>query len=313
MVSVDLFGQAWVSDENNFETNWNITLQVGTTALLSEINTDLGGTSNDMNNQADWGFNFQIAKMVWERFDVGLEFGISNFKGFKNYSSNVNWLNLHTEFNNADVDFQPFAIYYDSDVTNFTLYTKYNFINFNKFSQGYIKLNIYAKLGLGVLFPSVEMGYKDLTSYEFTGLTHPLYIKGRYPEPVKDAHFIFHPALGLNYQLSDRIFLSVESSFQFMSADNIDGIHNFSNLLTPDISNELTPLYRIRVYTMTAKFMLGATYFFNFDTHRQMRKQQMPWFANRYSSYYSKYQNVTSRKDRQERLPFFRDKFTSEE
>lgn len=312
LVSNKLFSQAWVSDENNFETNWNFTVQVGTTALLSEINTNFKGTSNDMNNQADWGINLQLAKMVWERFDIGLEFGISNFKGFKNYSGNVNWLNLHTSFNSGPMDFQPYAIYYDSDVTNFTIYTKYNFINFNNFSKGYLKLNIYSKFGIGILFPSVEMGYKDLFSYENTGLSHPLYLKGRNPSPEKDAHFIFHPAVGLNYQLSDRIFLSVESSFQFMSADNIDGIHNFNNLLTPEVPNNMTPAYRIRVFTMTSKFMVGVTYFFNFDSHRQDRMKQMPWFQNRYRSYYSKYQNISSKKSRQERLPFFRDKFSDE-
>jgi len=304
--SSNLFGQAWVSDENNFETNWNITFQVGQTALLSEINSDFSGTSNDMNNQSDWGFNLQIAKMVWERFDLGFEFGVSNFKGYKNYSSNVNWLNKHVDFNNDKQDFQPFAIYYDSDVTNFTIYSKYNFINFSSFSKGYIKLNLYLKLGAGLVLPSVEMGYKDLANYEFTGLSHPLYLKGRYPEPTKDAHFIFHPAFGLNYQLSDRIFFSAESSFQFLSADNIDGIHNFNSLLTPDVPDELTPQYRISVKTMTAKFMVGVSYFFNFDTHRQMRLKYMPWFENRYRSYYSKYQKASTKKARTEWLPFFK-------
>lgn len=310
--SHSLFGQNWVSDDNNFETNWNFTFQLGQTALLSEINSNFVGTSNDMNNQPDWGYSLQIAKMFWERFDVGLEVGVSNFKGFKNYSNNVNWLNLHTQFNNDEYNFEPYAIYYDSDFTNFTLFTKYNLVNFSNFSQGYFKMNLYFKLGIGLIFPSVEMGYKDLANYEFTGLTHPLYLKGRYPEPEKDSHFIFHPAAGVNYQLSDRVFVSLETSLQFLGADNLDGIHNFNALLRPSVPDKQTPEYRIHVFTMTAKFMVGATYFFNFDSQRQSRQKNLPWYNHVYKSYYSKYQRPSTKEARQEYLPFFKEDLSDE-
>lgn len=306
------FGQGWVSDENTFETNWNITFQSGRTALLSEVNKNFSGSSNDMNNQSDWGFNLQIAKMVWERFDLGFEFGVSNYKGFKNSSANVNWLMLHTNFNNMDEDYHPFAIYYDSDVTNFSVYAKYSFINFSTFTQGYLKLNIYAKFSLGLLLPSVVMGFKDRANYEFTGLSHPLYLKGRYPSPQKDSHFIFSPGFGINYQISERIFTSAETSFQLIAADNLDGIHNFNNELTPEIPDNLTPDYRVPVNDLTAKFMIGLTYFFNFDTHKQAREKELPWFESRYRSYYSKFHQPSSKRMRQERLPFFNDKFTED-
>jgi hypothetical protein len=306
------YGQGWVVDENNFETNWNFTFQYGRTALLSEVTKDFSGSSNDMNNQSDWGFNLQIAKMVWDQVDLGFEFGVSNYKGYKNFSGNVNWLMLHSTFNNTSNDYQPFPIYYDSDVTNFSFYIKYNFINFSTFTRGYLKLNIYSKLAVGLLLPSVEMGFKDKANYEFTGLSHPLYLKGRYPSPQKDSHFIVSPALGLNYQLSERFFLSAETSFQLIGADNIDGIHNFSTELSPDVTNSITPDYRIDVYDLTAKFMVGVTYFFNFDTHKQQREKDLPWFENRYRSYYSKFHKQTTQKDRQDRLPFYHDQFKSE-
>ena len=265
-----------------------------------------------MNNQSDWGFNLQIAKMVWERVELGVEFGVSNYKGYKNSSSNVNWLMLHTTFNNETRDYQPFAIYYDSDVTNYSFFTKYNFINFSTFTQGYLNLNIYLKMGIGVLLPSVEMGYKDLANYEFTGLEHPLYLKGRYPIPRKDSHLIMSPAFGLNYQLSDRIFLSAETSFQLIGADNLDGIHNFNSLLTPEVPDQSTPEFRVSVYDLTAKFMVGMTYFFNFDTHKQLRQKRLPFFENRYRSYYSKFHQQAPKKERQERTPFFEETFDKE-
>lgn len=307
-MSYNTWGQGWVVQENTFETNWNITLQVGRTALLSEVHTDFSGSSNDMNNLSDWGFNLQIGKMVWERFDMGVEFGFSNYKGYRKNSSNVNYLMLHHLYNNELQDFQPFEIYYDSDIINCTVYAKYNFINFNTWATSFMRLNMYVKLGVGIAFPSSELGYTDKASYEFTGLTHPLYVKGRYPNYQRDAHNFFHPAFGMNYQLSDRFFLSGEVSFQFIGADNIDGIHNFNKNLTPDVPDHLTHEYRIRVYDLTAKFMFGVSYFFNFDSHRKNREKYLPFFSNRYRSYYSKYHNTSTKKDRQERLPFFNDK-----
>jgi hypothetical protein len=251
--------------------------------------------------------------MIWDRLDLGFEFGISNYKGFKNNSSNVNWLMLHHSFNNSTNDFEPYAIYYDSDVTNFSIFGKYSFINFSSWTKGYIKMNLYAKASIGILFPSVEMGYSDMANYDFTGLSHPLYLKGRYPNPSKDMHFTFSPAFGLNYQLTERVFISAESSFQLIAADNLDGIHNFNNELTPETIESETSEYRILVNDLTAKFMFGVTYFFNFDTHKQIRNEQLPWFSNQYRSYYSKFHKTSSKKDRQDRLPFYNDKFTEQE
>ncbi|MFA9389398.1 MAG: hypothetical protein ACERKD_06305 [Prolixibacteraceae bacterium] len=311
--STSLFGQGWLVDENTIQTNWNITFQVGRSALLGEVKTDFSGLMSDVNNQSDWAFNLQMAKMVWDSFDLGFEFGISNYKGFKNSTASVNYLMLNHSFNDEDKNFQPYPIYYDSDVTHFLVYAKYNFINFSTFSQSFLKLNLYVKLGFGLLLPSVEMGYKDLSNYNFTGLQHPLYLKGRYPSPQKYAHLIINPpALGMNYQLSDRIFLSAETSYQLNATDYIDGIPNFNKQLTPEVPDALLDEYRINVMGLTAKFMLGVTYFFNFDTHKQLRLRTLPFYEYRYRSYYSRYQKRSSKKQRQQRTPFFKENFKIE-
>ena len=281
--------QGWRTEGNTFDKNWNFTVQVGRTVLLSEVNKDFSGTSNDMNNQSDWGFNIQLAKMLIEHVDVGFEFGISNYKGYKNWSGNVNWLNLHSTFNNNSAHFEPLPVYYDSDVTNFSIYLKYNFANFKAITRGYLNLNLYAKIAAGILFPSVEMGYKDTANYTLTGLKAPLYLKGRYPSPAKDSHFIINPAVGLNYQFTERLLFSAEASFQLIGADNLDGIHNFNNKLTPDIPYIETTPYRIPVNDLTAKFMFGMTYYFNIDNHKQIREKTNPWHTMKQQFFFSKY------------------------
>lgn len=289
LFSNQVFAQNFKSKINPFESNWNVTFQIGRTALLSEVNTNFRGTSNDMNNLSDWGFNFQISKMVVSQLELGVEFGLSNYKGYKKNSANVNWLNLHPDFNNERVNYLPLAIYYDSNLTNFIFFGKYNFANFSTWTKGYLKLNLYAKIGIGIGFPSAELGFQDMASYELTGLIHPIYVKGRMNRPTKDVHNFFSPAIGLNYQLSDRIFFSAETSFQFIGADNLDGIHNYNRQLRPDVPKSEINQYRVRVYDLTAKFMVGITYYFNFDVTRQAREKQNPWFRKSEEFYYSKY------------------------
>jgi hypothetical protein len=285
------FAQKFDSNENTFETNWSMSFQVGRTALLGELNTDFSGWSNDMNNMSDWGINLQFGKMIWERFDAGVEFGFSKYKGFKNYSGNVNYLNLHSFYNNEHKQFEPHPIYYDSDLINFTFFIKYNFINFKSISRSYLKLNMYLKMGIGLAFPSAELGYNAPEHYESTGLSHPLYLKGRYPNHGRDAHNFFCPAVGLNYQINDRLFFSAETSFQLIGADNIDGVHNYSKTLTPDLDYGESQQHRIRVYDVTAKFLLGATYYFHFDSTKDLRDKQTPWFKRRFRSYFSRFHN----------------------
>jgi len=296
--------QGWLVEENTFETNWNATFQVGRSALLSEMLKDFSGISNDMNNLSDWAFNVQLAKMVYDRMDVGFEFGVSNFRGYKNNPSNVNYLMRYFYFHTEGKDFQPYSIYYDSDITNFTLFTRYNFINFSSFARGYLNLNLYAKVGLGMIFISTEMGYKDKANYEFTGLEHPLYVKGRYSNMEKSSHVILSGGLGLNYQLTERIFFSGESNFQLLNADYVDGVHNYDSSLTPNMDLAEASHHRVQVYDITGKFLIGITYFFNLDTHHQLRMSALPWYDSRYRSYFSKYHNPKANKAFEEYLPF---------
>ena len=165
-------------------------------------------------------------------------------------------------------------------------------------------------MGVGIAYPTVELGFSDMASYYFTGLTHPLYAKGRYDDKKRKAHIFFSPAFGINYQLSDRMFFSAEASLPLIGADYIDGSHNYSKLLTPEVPDHLTHEFLIKTYDMTAKIMIGATYFFNFNGHRKERERLTPWFAYRYRSYYSKYQRPSTKKAKKERLPFFKNKFT---
>lgn len=280
-------------------------MQIGEGSIVSEYTN--GYLFNEMNHQPDFAFSILLSKMVWEQFDIGISIGASNFRGFNQNPANIIALTQHPSLNNNEGDFRPYPIYYDSDFTHFSLFSKYNFINFKTFAKGYLLLNIYAKLGLGVILPSVEMGYKDKANYQMTKLEHPLFLKGRIPSPKKDIHMLISPAVGVNYQLSERLFLSVEPCVQILTMDYLDGIITYSSNLTNTTPISELNNYKIIATTFAAKLSLGITYFFNFDTQKENRRSQLPWYENRYRSYYSKYHKPSSKRKRQQRMPFYND------
>ena len=307
--SVSVFGQGWIAEENNLETNWSLTFQIGPSMLINEFHTDFSGPTNDMGNKPNVAYNILLSKMVWERGDLGFEAGFSNYSGDRGNSSTINYLMRSKTFNNEQADFLPFAVYYKSDVIHLGVFTKYNFINFSSFTKGFYLLNMYVRAGVGIVLVSSEMGYSEMANYELTGLAHPLFAKGRYSDSNRGVNLMFSPAFGLNYQLSDRFFISAEINTQIMNVDYIDGIYNFTSKLSPEIEEPLPQEYRDHVFDVTGRFMVGLTYFFNFDSQRQDRLKVMPFYSNRYRSYYSKFQKQSTKRARELRLPFYNDNF----
>ncbi len=304
-----VIGQGWIAEENNIETNWSITLQTGASMLINELHKDFSGPTTDMGNKPNIACNILLSKMVWERGDLGFEAGFSKYSGDRGNPASINYLMRSKTFNNDQYKFLPFEIYYNTDVINLGFFTKYNFINFSSFTRGFYLLNMYVRAGIGLVLVSSEMGYHELANYELTGLTHPLFAKGRYSDKGRGINVMFSPAFGMNYQMSDRFFISAEINTQIINVDYIDGVYNLNSKLSPDVENPMSKEYRDPVFDVTGKFMVGLTYFFNFDSQRQDRLKVMPFYSNRYRSYYSKFQKQSTKKARKLRLPFYNDNF----
>lgn len=303
----EMFGQGWLTEENTIETNWNVTFQAGPNLLLGELNKDLTGFSSNMTNAPGLGMNIQLSKMVWERTDIGFETGYMNYKGINKNPSTINYLTLSGKFNHDTIRFLPYPVIYNTNIFNIGLYTKYNFINFSSYIRSFIKLNMFVRLGVGLTYLTSEMGYKENLNYKLSGLTNPLFSTNEIPFFERINGYI-NPAVGANYQLNERIFFSGEMNFLLMNSNLIDGVYNAKSNLPPTAGSIVPNKYSIPVVGFLGKFMLGCTYFFNFDTNRNLRVNAFPWYSNRYRSYFSKYHNPASRRIIKERLPFYNNK-----
>lgn len=299
------FAQGWLTDENNFETNWNLSIQVGPSVVLTEIEGSYSEPTGSMRHNPGFSYDIRLGKMVLERFDTGIDFSQSFFTGYRNNPSTLNYMRYLFLENNVPSHLLTYPIHYSSALTVVSVYAKYNFINFSSFEKGIIKLNLYTKVAAGISFISSELIYKEETNYQLTGLSKPLFSSKdlEFPSTI---HFTLSPALGMNYQTSDRVFFTAEIGFSATNSDYVDGVRNFS---IPDNYPEYRAITYQKVTAITMKIMFGATYFFNFDSHRPTRERYLPWYHHRYRSYYSKYQAQSPQKARQERLPFYKDRF----
>jgi hypothetical protein len=304
--------QGWLVDENTFLTNWNASVQIGTSALLNEVYSNFSGAEEQMNNYPDFAINIQIAKMVYERFDLGIDLGLMHFNGNKNNTSTIEFLNQDPRYFGTGRQFLPYPVHYKSRVSTFLIFSKYNYINFSSFTKGFINLNLYVKAGLGLSVISGELGYIDHGYYIYSRLKHPLYAINRYdmmdyiPKPLISA------GMGVNYQVNHRIFLSAEFSFQTIFSTVIDIVPNYKDGLLRNMTYEEAGQYRQTGISFTGKFMVGATYFFNFDIYRRKHMRYLPFYHNRYRSYYSKFQTSEKKRISKARLPFFTDKLKIE-
>jgi hypothetical protein len=250
--------------------------------------------------------------MLFERFDIGLDLGYLQLTGYNNNPSGIPYLNEHPKFYSKGAAFLPYPIQYQSSVFSAILFSKYNFINFSSFSKGYINLNMYIRAGIGMGFLSGELGYSEHGYYPLAKLQHPLHAVNRYSYQNTLPKFIFCASTGVNYQINTRLFLSLELMLQTISSQEIDVLPNYRSTLNRSMSAEEINLQQESVFGFSGKFMLGTTYFFNFNSQKKKQMKYLPFYHNRYRSYYSRFHTAESKKARKENKPFYTDKLKKE-
>jgi hypothetical protein len=76
--------------------------------------------------------------------------------------------------------------------------------------------------------------------------------------------------------LSDRISFTIEGMLLFVSADYLDGVHNFDVTVVPGGTTQLT---RIGVYDTVGEIKAGISYHFNL--YQGKRKKDSKWFTDK--------------------------------
>ncbi|HUM88562.1 MAG TPA: hypothetical protein PKV50_03460 [Prolixibacteraceae bacterium] len=250
----------------DFHKNWKVSAMGGASYLAFELKKDFMRATMDMNSTPNLAFSVTMNKRFNHHFEVGLEYEKSYFSGFKNNSSNVNWLMYDPQFNNGDKKFIPNALYYDTDISSFYLNFYYCFLNMYSMRYSLLNMNFFLKGGLGFSSIGVAMGYKNPEDYIASNLLDPIYVKGQGRHPWRDSYGTLHLGLGINYYLSSRWSMVLDGTLLFVSSDYLDGVHNFDIKKLPD---EQVEMIRIGVFDFVGQLKVGVTY--HFDLYKGRR------------------------------------------
>jgi hypothetical protein len=271
-----LWAQSLEEIQRNLHKNWRIGGIGGVSYLAFELKKNLQQATMDMNSQPNPAYSFFVTKRFNKNIELGIEYEKCFFSGFKNFSGNVNWLVYDQLFNNNDSHFLETPVYYNTDISSWYLNCYFDFLNIYSIKRNFLNINFYFKLGFGVSIVGVEMGYKDVGDYEKSNLEKPLYEKGQGRQPKRDSYSTVHFGTGLNYYISKRLSASIEGVLLFVSADYLDGIHNFE---VEKLNDGTTELKRIGVYDTVGEIKVGVSYHFNLYQNKRQRSGR--WFKNK--------------------------------
>jgi hypothetical protein len=260
----------------NLHKNWRIGGNTGMSYLAFELKKNFQQATMDMNSIPNPAFSFFVTKRFTKNIEAGIEYEKCYFSGYKNYSSNVNWLVYDQSFNNETSHFLKTPIYYNTNISSWYLNFYYDFLNLYTLKRNFLNINFFLKGGFGFSYIGVEMGYKDPLDYEKSNLPDPLYEKGQGRQPRRDSYSTFHVGAGMNYYLSNRISFSLEGIFLFVNADYLDGVHNFE---VTNLPGGTTTITRIGVYDTVGQIKAGVSY--HFSLYPERRRKSNKWSTNK--------------------------------
>jgi hypothetical protein len=267
--------------------NWKVGGTGGVSYLTCELKKNFDKATMDMISELNVSFTMFLNKRFTKQLEAGIEFEKCYFSGYQNHSEKINWLVYDRYFNNENSTFLKTPVYYTTDISSWYINFCYNFLNVYSWKNNYLNVNLFVKAGVGFSSIGVDMGYKNYGDYALSNLKAPLYQKGHGTNSHRDTYGTSHAGFGFNYYFSDRISVSAEWIFLFVSADYLDGVHNFDVTSNSDGTIKMT---RIGVYDAVSEIRAGVCYHFQFPKrrtgHNQAWYQKNDKFRNEF--FYSK-------------------------
>ncbi|MBU1012210.1 MAG: hypothetical protein KKG99_04340 [Bacteroidetes bacterium] len=188
-------GQSYIEDNNHFFNNLNLNVNVGPTLFYGDVHSKSPF-------QEDWkmGFGLGFRKQFSPIFSVGLQFLSTKIHG-----TVINWPNG-----------DPANLKFDADLTEFNLYTTFNFSNALFGFRPDRAINVYALAGFGITnWMTTLRNTTDDSVIEQYGVSPD---GGNAWTPST----VFPVGLGVNITLSPNIGLNLESVYHITNSDNLD-------------------------------------------------------------------------------------------
>ena len=302
--------QGWIVDENSFEKNWNVSFSGGPSWFMGEITQNAFDLTQQSNQNMGFSYGFDISKMILHRLHLGIDYRLVDYTGFNEQPDDLLFFTRYSEFNKNGKQFIINPIKLISQQESYSLFLKYNLPNFQSIEKGISRFGPYIVAGAGIGYTSASASYFKQSYYDGTNLNDPFFEKGQGRDPLNDFSFTFNLGAGINYQMSKRLFFSFDVRLYRSTTDLLNGVHNFDETLTPEMSAEQAwSMSHVKTSALYTNFSFGVSYYFNFEPVTDIEIDRYPWYENQYRSYYSKQLGSEHKWEKQRRYPFYQDKF----
>jgi hypothetical protein len=302
-----LSGQTTWGQNSSILKNWTVGANGGLSYLVMELEKNFQNSYVEMNSQAAGTYSFHVTKVVNYNLDLSVEYNGTFFKGYKNNPSNVNWLMKSYFFNNENADFEPYPVEYRTELRTFYGKVKYHLSPFYSYRKNYTNTNLYYVGGIGWSSIGVELAFSDPEDAALTGLRNPLFAKGGEGRTPRSTYVSFMSGVGLRFLLSERFALDLEANVSLIDADYLDGVHNYRNDLTPEITDGgVVEQYRVPVFDIVGSLQVGLSYQFDLKRKSKNVTRGTEWQTKNKGFANERYHDKKNQQFQKARLPFAR-------
>jgi len=246
-IGFNVNAQFW--KKKDFQENYILSLNIGTSRVITEFQRDLGDIIREMNHRQDYAYSLGITKALTNNISVGYEYSFNSFKGEKDNPNFSAYRYDHYKI--SQMELKP--VIYNSRLKIHSIITNYQFNNFsNK------KVIPFLTLKAGLAFLSSELMYAS--NYEL------IFAKIGWNDNMPNAstsivNFNFGAGGGMEWIVHSKVSITCSAELHVMNDDNLDGVHNYNAPHPEGYKNFVSGLY--------GKFLVGISYYINQDSERQ--------------------------------------------
>ncbi|MCD6354503.1 MAG: hypothetical protein J7L95_03050 [Prolixibacteraceae bacterium] len=253
--------------KGNSNPGFHLSLQLGTSSLVTELPNSLSGAIHEFNNQPGLSYRLGFSKYLSNHWEAGFEFSLSVLKG-KNNSPNFSAIGFHASM--PDPIDEP--VIYRNRLLNQKIFVRYFFNSIYDGIQNY-SFAPFLTAGVGNLLYKSELEYKNqdgdnlifgkgVANYKKANTTSAVYFLGT----------------GLKTALSSKMEIMAMFNLNFVNYDFLDVVHNYDAVGT-----------RIELIGIYSDFMVGLSWKIEKKkkNHKKLSKHTkknipyLPWYKRR--------------------------------
>lgn len=204
------------NSQNSFLSGWNIGAKVGASRMIGEFPKDFSKGITEFDYKFGFAIDGELSKFIGNRWELGLDINHSILKG----ESDI--LSFSAQGNHAEF-MKPLTgpVEFDNQLLGQKFFFRYYFKDLAGQKEGH-SFNPFIRAGAGFLNYSSKFKYIDAPDDEL------IFGKGHNNNYLSLSTAVFLLGTGFQTKLTQKLYLSFNVDFNFVSYDFLDVVHNYN-------------------------------------------------------------------------------------